>query len=368
MNLKIDMQKRTMIRDDQDDEPNKISEADMIHFRRVAFIAVAISTVTMLSCIIIMPISYQYVQRVQSTVLNDMEFCKSRNRDLWTMIWRVQYSRDTGKDSRTIKFENKNIRWLFGYKNNNKITDEQKRMYRNRNKRQQLYGSDDNERGKSVDDGYDGVHENPYGLTGKDRRMEQKEKCCCQLGPPGLPGRPGIDGENGLDGQPGPNDAEVDYSAQLTPCIRKCPPGLPGLPGIPGEKGPKGYQGETGEPGAPGKSGEKGPPGKSGPKGPPGITGRPGDRGEPGKHVVEVGPSGEPGRPGEVGPPGPPGPPGEKGRPGEKGQVGMPGDEGNTGSLGKQGKSGVPGPDGEAGPKGSCDHCPTPRLPPGYYQ
>lgn len=53
-----------------------LTEADMQHFRRVAFIAVALSTVTMLSCIILMPISYQHVQRVQSTMLNDMEFCK----------------------------------------------------------------------------------------------------------------------------------------------------------------------------------------------------------------------------------------------------------------------------------------------------
>uniref|UniRef100_A0A1I8EKI6 Col_cuticle_N domain-containing protein n=1 Tax=Wuchereria bancrofti TaxID=6293 RepID=A0A1I8EKI6_WUCBA len=52
------------------------TETDMKHFRLVAFIAVTLSTVTMLSCIILMPISYQYVQKVQSTMQNDMEFCK----------------------------------------------------------------------------------------------------------------------------------------------------------------------------------------------------------------------------------------------------------------------------------------------------
>lgn len=56
--------------------PEEFSESDMKHFRRVAFAAVTLSTVTMLACIILMPISYQYVQRVQSAMFNDMDFCK----------------------------------------------------------------------------------------------------------------------------------------------------------------------------------------------------------------------------------------------------------------------------------------------------
>lgn len=54
----------------------KYTEIDMKNFRRLAFSAVALSTVTMLSCIIFAPLSYQYVQRLQSNVLNDMDFCK----------------------------------------------------------------------------------------------------------------------------------------------------------------------------------------------------------------------------------------------------------------------------------------------------
>lgn len=52
------------------------SEAYMRHFRRVAFMAVALSTVTMLSCIVVLPLSYQYIQRVHSSVTNDLDFCR----------------------------------------------------------------------------------------------------------------------------------------------------------------------------------------------------------------------------------------------------------------------------------------------------
>jgi hypothetical protein len=36
-------------------------EGEVRHFRRVAFLAVALSTVTMLSCVVVMPIAYQCV-------------------------------------------------------------------------------------------------------------------------------------------------------------------------------------------------------------------------------------------------------------------------------------------------------------------
>ncbi|VDM22835.1 unnamed protein product [Wuchereria bancrofti] len=281
------------------------TETDMKHFRLVAFIAVTLSTVTMLSCIILMPISYQ----------------KERSSG-------IRFIRST-------QSQKKYNRWLFGYRNDGSNINE---LYQNHMRLQQPYGNDaydgDESKKSSVGDGYDGIYDG--------RHAKKKDKCCCQIGKPGLPGQPGIDGENGLDGQPGPDGipgegVEQDYSAPvLAPCIRECPPGLPGPPGFPGDKGPRGYAGEIGEPGIPGKPGEKGLPGKQGPKGPPGIMGMPG-------------------------------PPGEKGQPGGKGQEGAPGDEGSAGLYGKPGKPGAPGPIGEAGANGGCDHCPKPRLPPGYY-
>ncbi|CAG9529733.1 unnamed protein product [Cercopithifilaria johnstoni] len=121
--LKCDRKKTLNSRDEEEQHlypSDVITEADIQHFRRVAFIAVALSTVTMLCCIIFMPVSYQYVQKVQSSILNDMEFCKSRNRDLWTTIRSVQNEKEYNSGIRFIrstKSENKNTQWLFEHEN-----------------------------------------------------------------------------------------------------------------------------------------------------------------------------------------------------------------------------------------------------------
>lgn len=61
---------------DDEEVITEFTELDMKHFRRVAFVAVALSTVTMLACVVLMPLSYQYIQRVQSTMFSDIDFCK----------------------------------------------------------------------------------------------------------------------------------------------------------------------------------------------------------------------------------------------------------------------------------------------------
>lgn len=43
-------------------EAGEFSEADLRHFRRVAFLAVVLASMTMLSCVVVMPIAYQYVR------------------------------------------------------------------------------------------------------------------------------------------------------------------------------------------------------------------------------------------------------------------------------------------------------------------
>ncbi|KAK0395905.1 hypothetical protein QR680_001482 [Steinernema hermaphroditum] len=78
-----------------------------------------------------------------------------------------------------------------------------------------------------------------------------------------------------------------------------------------------------------------------------------------------------PGTPGPAGPAGPPGPPGPDGKPGTSGagQPGPPGPAGDPGKDGGPGSDGQPGGPGELGPSGSgggCDHCPPPRTAPGY--
>lgn len=54
----------------------KFNESDLAHFRRLAFITVALSTVTMLASVVVLPVAYQYIQRIQSTVVSDIEFCR----------------------------------------------------------------------------------------------------------------------------------------------------------------------------------------------------------------------------------------------------------------------------------------------------
>lgn len=378
----------------------EFSEQDLRHFRRVAFVAVALSTVTMLACVIILPISYQYIQRVQSSVASDIEFCRSRNRDLWSEVVTVQRGKGQHEHAERLKRSasaSRNGRWLFGHFIQNHEQDPAFAPTFSREiRRQQPYSGGAAETpapssaayggeggtapaggaaptgasaGATPAAGYGPATAGPEGpATGA---AAEKDDCCaCQVGPPGPPGDAGQPGQDGKDGKAGQDgvpgqDAPVTQT-QSGPCVRDCPPGPPGPPGSPGDKGPKGYPGEQGEPGAPGKAGPKGPPGKQGPQGPPGLPGRPGDKGEAGKHVPGVAPPGPPGRQGEMGPPGPPGPPGEKGKPGEPGPKGPSGDQGNPGPYGKPGAPGPVGPSGAAGAHGACDHCPKPRTPPGY--
>lgn len=61
-------------------EPKNLAEIHkqelLIRMRRSAFIAVVLSTVAILSCVIGLPLAYSYVQQVQSNMYNEIEFCK----------------------------------------------------------------------------------------------------------------------------------------------------------------------------------------------------------------------------------------------------------------------------------------------------
>uniref|UniRef100_A0A7E4VEI8 Col_cuticle_N domain-containing protein n=1 Tax=Panagrellus redivivus TaxID=6233 RepID=A0A7E4VEI8_PANRE len=368
----------------------EFTEKDLRHFRRVAFVAVALSTVTMLACIVLLPLSYQYIQRIHSSMTSDVEFCRSRNRDLWSEVVTVQLGkgqRDRAERFRRSATGNSNGRWLFGHfiqtHENRESAIAGQADYSHNVRRQAPYA----EERASAADTYDsapgagpaagvshGVSPNPAAYGPGSAAIEaskNNDECCgCQVGPAGPPGDAGQDGQPGKDGQPGQDgapgqDAPQDVKA-LAPCVRECPTGPAGPPGSPGDKGPRGYPGEVGEPGTHGKQGAPGPQGKQGPAGAPGLPGRPGDKGEPGKHVPGVAPPGPPGRTGEMGPPGPPGPPGEKGKAGGAGPQGETGEQGNPGPYGKPGAPGAVGPVGPPGAVGDCGHCPTPRTPPGY--
>lgn len=51
--------------------------------RRSAFFGIAISTVATLTSIVAVPMLYNYVQHVQSSLTGELEFCKYRTDGLW---------------------------------------------------------------------------------------------------------------------------------------------------------------------------------------------------------------------------------------------------------------------------------------------
>uniref|UniRef100_A0A183BIB8 Col_cuticle_N domain-containing protein n=1 Tax=Globodera pallida TaxID=36090 RepID=A0A183BIB8_GLOPA len=258
----------------------EFSEQDLRHFRRVAFVAVALSTVTMLACVLLMPVAYQYIQRVQSSISNDIEFCRSRNRDLWSEVVTAQFGKGQLEHAERLRRSTSasgSGRWLFGHF----IQDGSRQPAQGREIRRQqaAYGGaapaeQSSAQGPAYGPGAS-VNAGPSAAEGG-------EECCgCQVGLAGPPGEAGQDGAPGRDGQPGQNGSpgeNAPAAAPAAPCVRECPVGPPGPVGSVGDKGPKGYPGEQGEPGAAGKPGPRGPPGKQGPQGPPGLPGRPGEK------------------------------------------------------------------------------------------
>lgn len=111
--------------------------------RRVAFFAIVISTVAVISAIVTLPMLYSYVSSFQSHLVLETDFCKTRSRDMWTEM-SILYKQQ--------QFES-----------------------HSRGKRQ-------------------------YGLVNPEPAIT----CCsCQQGPSGPAGPPGDDGEHGIDGHDG---------------------------------------------------------------------------------------------------------------------------------------------------------------------
>ncbi|VDN00284.1 unnamed protein product, partial [Onchocerca ochengi] len=183
-NFKIDTKKAMNLREQEEQylsPSDTFTDNDMMHFRRVAFIAVTLSTVTTLSCIILMPISYQYVQKVQSTMLNDIEFCKCRNRDFWTTIWGIQQGKGYSNENRFIRStqsKNKNNQWFFGHKiDDDTLNLNLNQTFQNQIRRQQPYDSYDSVESKKPDgiDGYNGAEsKKPDGIDGYNGAESKK--------------------------------------------------------------------------------------------------------------------------------------------------------------------------------------------------
>uniref|UniRef100_A0A1I7XH27 Col_cuticle_N domain-containing protein n=1 Tax=Heterorhabditis bacteriophora TaxID=37862 RepID=A0A1I7XH27_HETBA len=187
--------------------------------RGVAFAAVVFSTVAVSACLITFPLVFHYVQTLQATVQGEVEYCKSRSRDMWREM--VEVAPEGPEDSLDILI--------------------------------------------------------------RATRQAEAQCCTCQQGPPGPDGQPGTPGNDGAPGigpgEPGPPGPDAELHDRLLPVPPQCP--CQAAPGVPGPSGPPGQDGAPGQPGPNGNDG--GPAGPPGPPGQPGQPGQRGPPGEPGQ-------------------------------------------------------------------------------------
>ena len=77
------------------------SEAEELRrMRRVAFLAVVVSTVAVVASVVSLPMVYNYVQGLQSHMMSEVDFCKSRSRDMWVEMYALQTTKGTGREKR----------------------------------------------------------------------------------------------------------------------------------------------------------------------------------------------------------------------------------------------------------------------------
>lgn len=311
--------------------------------RLLAFLGVVFSTVSVVSCLIAFPLMFNYVQNLQSSVQNDLDFCRSRSRDMWKEVIQM-HNGQSGSERLSKAIE------TLGH-------------FDDRFKRQAATSTASPDAGAAAA---------PIAAAPAGRAGAAPGTCCtCHRGLPGPAGAPGVDGRPGMDmepGEPGTNGApaQLNYDpATLLP--KDCPcTASPGDAGAAGPKGANGNAGAKGADGENGKDGDNGPRGAAGPQGGAGKGGAPGPKGDDGPLLPQPlpagppGPKGPDGGPGANGAPGAPGNAGPNGAPGPQGEAGGPGKDGGLGGNGKPGANGAPGP------KGSCTHCPPARLAPGY--
>ncbi|KAF7637985.1 Col_cuticle_N domain-containing protein [Meloidogyne graminicola] len=288
-----------------------------INYRKITFFATVFSSACLIFAIIFIPISFIKNQQKLSSLLANIEICKTETKNILSQL--------TFSISRTSKLIKRDIN--------------------NRN--------------------------NPYARYAAILSASLSACCSCSQGPPGERGKPGRDGLPGKDAAPG-SEGYPGRNGKYLPAppssgkdsCQKCIPGSTGPPGLPGIKGNRGPFGKPGQPGKSGDHNRPGPPGPPGPRGDPGFTGDKGPTGDRGK-VLNGAP---PGPIGSSGPSGPRGPPGGRGHDGKSGMQGPPGVRGSVGDRGSEGNAGLPGPPGlyflgilrppgEPGYTGSCQHC-----------
>uniref|UniRef100_A0A915PRP7 Nematode cuticle collagen N-terminal domain-containing protein n=1 Tax=Setaria digitata TaxID=48799 RepID=A0A915PRP7_9BILA len=369
----------------------KLRLEEMENLKRATFFATAVSTVSILIAVTIVPMLYNYMQHIQSSLQTEIDFCKHRSNGLGEQYSTIFESISSMKGRRKRSIHHRKV-----HKSTRHVTTMRTRTddsysegwkEDDSSSRPEDYGTDElgistvTETILSHSGGVSREFTSTFDEFGQSEEIRGKKKdivrvdvgkgggscCSCKIGPAGLPGPPGLRGRDGKDGIPGADgipgvDGKLVSLFTHNFCFH-CQPGPRGRIGPPGPKGrdgsigPPGPAGAVSPPGPMGASGQTGPVGKPGPIGPRGYPGLPGE-------VVEI--AGPPGPPGPAGPRGAPGSVGQKGVDGRRGPPGPPGPPGRKGKKGKEGELGLQGIFGAKGPDGSCDHCPIPRTPPGY--
>ncbi|VDK59814.1 unnamed protein product [Gongylonema pulchrum] len=76
------------------------------HMRRIAFLAIVLSTVAVVSSVVTLPTLYSFVQALESHLMVEADFCKSRSRDMWSEMTALQIGKRY--------FDRIKREWLFG--------------------------------------------------------------------------------------------------------------------------------------------------------------------------------------------------------------------------------------------------------------
>lgn len=229
------------IKDDQ--VKKKLNEADNI--KRLAFYAITISLIATITAIILVPMLYNYVQFVHSSLDNELDFCYHRTNDLWKEYHYVM--RITNK-----RTKRQTLKRIKSHVNQDSVE--------NKSEETNSKGQSTNSNSCSCQTGKAGPT-GPPGKDGNDGKQKQFNKKLLLI-------FKGEDGAPGQDGQPG-NDASSDSNFSQSNFCFNCPEGPAGPPGNPGPKGVPGLNGQTGQPGTTVFESEQGLPG---PPGPPGLV------------------------------------------------------------------------------------------------
>ncbi|VDL71324.1 unnamed protein product [Nippostrongylus brasiliensis] len=152
------------------DDPKAVAY-EVESLRKLAFFGIAISTVATLTAIIAVPMLYNYMQHVQSSLQTEVDFCRHRTDGLWDEYGRFEH----------LKGVNGRIKRSSVPRRSNGYTG---RVSSHR--RAVVHGA------SNYDGGYGG---GGYGEAGFDSGVNG--------GPPGDPGMDGAPGNPGAPGAPG---------------------------------------------------------------------------------------------------------------------------------------------------------------------